>query len=167
MFAAFLVITQARSLPKRTVAKPEPEHIDAHPKYEFKYEVHNSHTGDQKFQKEARDGDKVDGEYSLIQPDGQRRIVSYNANDKYGFQAEVKYEYEKPVEKSTTTTVAPETTTKEDKKEKTTEAPKSKSISHPHPFYTHHVFPADTHGHHPRIYTTVIQSVFYPKDFED
>ncbi|KAK3908037.1 Cuticle protein 8 [Frankliniella fusca] len=61
----------------------------AHPKYEFKYGVHDAHTGDVKSQAEHRDGDVVKGEYSLIQPDGTTRTVHYTADDHNGFNAVV------------------------------------------------------------------------------
>ncbi|XP_026276530.1 adult-specific cuticular protein ACP-20-like [Frankliniella occidentalis] len=70
----------------------EEEHIIlAHPKYEFKYGVEDSHTGDYKDQKEERDGDVVKGEYSLLQPDGRKRIVHYTASKHGGFNAIVSY----------------------------------------------------------------------------
>lgn len=77
----------------------EPEHyhheedhqVDyhSHPKYAFKYGVHDYHTGDVKSQHETRDGDVVKGQYSLVQPDGSIRTVDYTADDKNGFQAVV------------------------------------------------------------------------------
>ncbi|KAK3908081.1 Adult-specific cuticular protein ACP-20 [Frankliniella fusca] len=70
----------------------EEEHIIlAHPKYEFKYGVEDSHTGDYKDQKEERDGDVVKGEYSLLQPDGRKRIVHYTSSKHGGFNAIVSY----------------------------------------------------------------------------
>ncbi|XP_026276535.1 cuticle protein 8-like [Frankliniella occidentalis] len=63
----------------------------AHPKYAFKYGVHDAHTGDVKDQSEHRDGDVVKGEYSLIQPDGTKRTVHYTADPHNGFNAVVSY----------------------------------------------------------------------------
>nr|CAD7603172.1 unnamed protein product [Timema genevievae] len=57
---------------------------EAHPKYEFGYEVTDHHTGDSHYQKESRDGDKVVGEYALKEPGGNVRTVKYVA-DKHGF----------------------------------------------------------------------------------
>ncbi|XP_034239919.1 adult-specific cuticular protein ACP-20-like [Thrips palmi] len=72
--------------------KHEEEHIIlAHPKYEYKYGVEDSHTGDYKDAKEERDGDVVKGEYSLLQPDGRKRIVHYTASKHGGFNAIVSY----------------------------------------------------------------------------
>ncbi|KAJ9591076.1 hypothetical protein L9F63_002357, partial [Diploptera punctata] len=59
----------------------------AYPKYNFDYAVHDPHTGDQKSQWEARDGDVVKGQYSLVEPDGTIRTVDYTADDHNGFNA--------------------------------------------------------------------------------
>ena len=69
----------------------EDEHVDyhAHPKYDYSYSVSDPHTGDHKTQHEARDGDVVKGEYSLLQPDGSFRKVTYTADDHNGFNAVV------------------------------------------------------------------------------
>lgn len=48
------------------------------------------HTGDLKSQWEQRDGDKVRGSYSLLEPDGSIRTVDYTADDLHGFNAVVK-----------------------------------------------------------------------------
>ncbi|KAF6211615.1 hypothetical protein GE061_012128 [Apolygus lucorum] len=66
----------------------EDEH--SHPSYVFKYGVKDLHTGDIKHQWEEREGDKVKGEYSLVEADGSVRTVSYTADDHNGFNAEVK-----------------------------------------------------------------------------
>nr|XP_026485944.1 cuticle protein 19-like [Vanessa tameamea] len=65
------------------------EHVDyhAHPKYDYSYSVSDPHTGDHKEQHEVRDGDIVKGEYSLLQPDGSFRKVTYTADDHNGFNA--------------------------------------------------------------------------------
>lgn len=43
--------------------------------------------GDNKAQEETRNGDVVQGSYSLIEPDGSRRVVSYAADPVNGFNA--------------------------------------------------------------------------------
>ncbi|KAJ8929214.1 hypothetical protein NQ314_018093 [Rhamnusium bicolor] len=58
-------------------------------RYEFKYGVQDAHTGDQKQQSEAREGDTVRGEYSLAEPDGTIRVVKYTADPHNGFNAVV------------------------------------------------------------------------------
>lgn len=49
------------------------------------------HTGDVKHQWEKKDGHKVTGHYSLVEPDGSVRIVDYTADEKSGFNAVVKH----------------------------------------------------------------------------
>lgn len=70
-------------------------------KYDFNYGVNDEYTGDVKSQTETRDGDVVRGSYSVIDPDGFRRTVTYTADDKHGFQAIVNRErlenYQPPV----------------------------------------------------------------------
>lgn len=44
-------------------------------------------TRDNKAQWEERDGDKVNGAYSLLEPDGNLRVVEYTADDISGFSA--------------------------------------------------------------------------------
>ncbi|XP_054270135.1 cuticle protein 7-like [Macrosteles quadrilineatus] len=68
-------------------AAPEP--YDPHPQYNFEYAVHDAHTGDVKSQHESRDGDVVHGSYSLVEPDGSKRIVDYTADPHNGFNAVV------------------------------------------------------------------------------
>ncbi|XP_041971413.1 larval cuticle protein A1A-like [Aricia agestis] len=61
----------------------------AHPKYSFDYSVKDPHTGDNKDHWETRDGDKVKGSYTLLETDGTKRVVEYEADDKNGFNAVV------------------------------------------------------------------------------
>ncbi|KAM3962326.1 uncharacterized protein ACR2FA_003557 [Aphomia sociella] len=67
----------------------EDHYVDeyAHPKYGYSYSVEDPHTGDHKSQHETRDGDVVKGEYSLLQPDGSFRKVTYTADHHNGFNA--------------------------------------------------------------------------------
>ncbi|KAM7351061.1 larval cuticle protein A2B [Cochliomyia hominivorax] len=62
------------------------------PHYEFQYAVHDTHTGDIKDQFEHRRGEYVTGRYSLVEPDGQRRIVDYSSDPLLGFSAQVRRE---------------------------------------------------------------------------
>ncbi|KAG8248589.1 hypothetical protein J6590_036947 [Homalodisca vitripennis] len=68
---------------------PAPEPYDPHPQYNYEYSVHDAHTGDVKSQAESRDGDVVHGSYSLVEPDGTRRVVDYTADPHNGFNAVV------------------------------------------------------------------------------
>ncbi|PSN33405.1 Cuticle protein 19 [Blattella germanica] len=65
------------------------EEHHAHPKYEFKYGVKDTHTHDIKEQSEKRDGHKVEGHYMLVEPDGTIRTVHYTADKHIGFHAHV------------------------------------------------------------------------------
>ena len=62
---------------------------DPHPKYAYNYGVNDPSTGDVKEQSEARDGDVVKGQYSLVEPDGSVRTVQYTADPVNGFNAVV------------------------------------------------------------------------------
>lgn len=62
------------------------------PRYNFAYDVSDAHTGDIKSQTETRDGDFVRGQYTLVEPDGTRRIVDYTADEHNGFNAVVSKE---------------------------------------------------------------------------
>lgn len=65
------------------------EFDDTYPQYQFAYNVQDGLTGDSKTQEETRDGDIVKGSYSLIEPDGSRRVVNYYADPINGFNAVV------------------------------------------------------------------------------
>lgn len=62
---------------------------DENPRYAYEYSVDDSYTGDKKSQKEERDGEVVKGEYSLVEPDGSVRTVTYYADWDNGFFANV------------------------------------------------------------------------------
>ncbi|XP_020282730.1 larval cuticle protein A2B-like [Pseudomyrmex gracilis] len=98
-FAALLAVARAGIIgpgaaavavaqqPAATVIRTE--NLDAHPRYSFGYSVADGLTGDNKAQEETRNGDVVQGSYSLIEPDGSRRVVSYAADPINGFNAVV------------------------------------------------------------------------------
>lgn len=68
------------------------DNFDSHPRYEFGYEVRDRTTGDFKAHRESRDGDFVRGQYSMVEPDGSRRIVDYTSDGENGFNANVRKE---------------------------------------------------------------------------
>jgi len=76
-----------RAAPVAVAARQEP--YDPHPQYQFGYSVADSLTGDQHSQTESRDGDVVQGQYSLVEPDGAIRTVTYTADAINGFNAVV------------------------------------------------------------------------------
>ncbi|XP_045518077.1 larval cuticle protein A2B-like [Pieris brassicae] len=62
---------------------------DPNPQYSYAYDIQDALTGDSKSQHETRSGDVVQGAYSLVEPDGTRRIVEYTADPHNGFNAVV------------------------------------------------------------------------------
>lgn len=68
------------------------EEFDPLPQYRFGYNVTDALTGDYKSQEEQRNGDLVQGSYSLVDPDGTRRTVDYSADAVNGFNAVVRKE---------------------------------------------------------------------------
>lgn len=75
-----------------TVPLAKLEEFDPAPQYSFAYDVQDAVTGDSKAQYETRNGDIVQGSYSLIEADGTRRIVEYTADPINGFNAVVSRE---------------------------------------------------------------------------
>ena len=68
------------------------ETVDLHPQYSFGYSINDAVTGDSKTRQETRDGDVVTGSYSVADPDGRIRTVTYTADSVHGFQAKVTYD---------------------------------------------------------------------------
>ena len=62
---------------------------DPNPQYSYSYGVQDALTGDSKSQTETRQGDIVQGQYSLIDSDGTKRTVDYSADPVNGFNAVV------------------------------------------------------------------------------
>ncbi|CAD7004609.1 unnamed protein product [Ceratitis capitata] len=61
----------------------------AKPAYEFAYGVEDAQARLLQNRQETRDGDAVRGSYSVVDPDGNLRVVKYTADHVNGFQAEV------------------------------------------------------------------------------
>ncbi|XP_058455782.1 cuticle protein-like [Malaya genurostris] len=78
----------AAPVAKTIVAAPAEEY-DPNPQYSFSYGISDSLTGDQKSQQESRNGDVVQGSYSVVDPDGTKRTVDYTADPHNGFNAVV------------------------------------------------------------------------------
>lgn len=77
----------APALAVAKVALPEP--YDPNPQYSFSYGVTDQHTGDSKQQEETLVDGVVHGSYSLAEPDGTIRKVTYTADKVNGFNAVV------------------------------------------------------------------------------
>merc|ERR1711971_445945 len=70
------------------------ETVNLHPQYSFGYSINDVNAGDSKTRQETRDGDVVTGSYSVADPDGRIRTVTYTADSVHGFQAKVTYDGE-------------------------------------------------------------------------
>ncbi|CAG9568004.1 unnamed protein product [Danaus chrysippus] len=76
-----------------SVVAPVPvARVEPFPQYSYGYNVQDSLTGDYKGHQEQRNGDVVTGSYSVVEPDGTRRIVDYAADSINGFNAVVRRE---------------------------------------------------------------------------
>ncbi|KAG7295342.1 hypothetical protein JYU34_022358 [Plutella xylostella] len=62
--------------------------------YEFGYSVKDAQSGNDYGRQETSDGNTVRGEYRVQLPDGRTQIVTYHADWKTGFHADVRYEGE-------------------------------------------------------------------------
>ncbi|CAH1391264.1 unnamed protein product [Nezara viridula] len=62
---------------------------DPNPQYSYSYSSNDPVTGDNHGQSETRQGDVVQGSYSLTEADGSIRTVQYTADPVHGFNAEV------------------------------------------------------------------------------
>lgn len=65
------------------------ETIDPNPAYSFSYGVADPSTGDHKDAAETLQNGVVHGSYSLVEPDGHVRKVTYTADKVNGFNAVV------------------------------------------------------------------------------
>ncbi|CAG4936791.1 unnamed protein product [Colias eurytheme] len=77
---------QYRPQPQR---EERPEDFDANPSYQFGFDVNDDQFTNYQNRKEQRDGDVIKGSYSVVDSDGFIRTVTYTADPKEGFKAEV------------------------------------------------------------------------------
>uniref|UniRef100_A0A8W7NXN1 Uncharacterized protein n=1 Tax=Anopheles atroparvus TaxID=41427 RepID=A0A8W7NXN1_ANOAO len=78
--------------PAVVAAAPILKHVEAYdpnPHYSFSYGVSDPHTGDSKHAEETLANGVVHGSYSLTEPDGTIRKVTYTADKIHGFNAVV------------------------------------------------------------------------------
>ncbi|BFF89645.1 larval cuticle protein A2B [Drosophila madeirensis] len=94
LIAACIAVASAGLIPAAAplAAVAQVEEYDPHPQYTYGYDVKDAISGDSKTQVESRDGDVVQGQYSLNDADGYRRIVDYTADPINGFNAVVRRE---------------------------------------------------------------------------
>jgi hypothetical protein len=77
------------SLVAQDTADPQ---YDPNPQYRYSYSVSVPDTGDTKSHEESRNGDSVQGSYSVVESDGSIRRVDYSADAVNGFNAVVQRE---------------------------------------------------------------------------
>lgn len=75
------------------------EPVDPNPAYSFSYGVADPSTGDHKDAAETLQNGVVHGSYSLVEPDGHVRRVTYTADNVNGFNAVVERDGGAPVAK--------------------------------------------------------------------
>ncbi|XP_076236663.1 uncharacterized protein LOC143180662 isoform X2 [Calliopsis andreniformis] len=68
------------------------DYVDQPMSYEFGYAVKDQATGNDFGRRETSDGETVRGEYRVQLPDGRTQIVTYTADWRTGFHADVRYE---------------------------------------------------------------------------
>lgn len=64
-----------------------------HPSYQFGFDVSDDQFTNYQNRKEQRDGDSIKGSYSVVDSDGFIRTVTYTADPKEGFKAEVRFSF--------------------------------------------------------------------------
>ncbi|EFN75108.1 Pro-resilin, partial [Harpegnathos saltator] len=75
------------------LTRPVPPYFQEPAKYEFSYEVKDEQSGSDYGHTETRDGDRAQGEFNVLLPDGRKQIVEYEA-DQDGFKPQIRYEGE-------------------------------------------------------------------------
>merc|ERR1712106_1008502 len=74
------------------VVEPVDTVVAIDPNYNFGYSITDAVTGDSKNRQETRDGNTVTGSYSVADPDGRIRTVTYEVRPGTGFVAHVTYD---------------------------------------------------------------------------
>lgn len=83
------LILKSSPLPTARPIVVKEESYDPNPGYRYSYAVSDPSTGDNKSAQETLENGVVSGSYSLSEPDGTIRKVTYRADDINGFQATV------------------------------------------------------------------------------
>ncbi|XP_045462235.1 UPF0746 protein DDB_G0281095 [Harmonia axyridis] len=74
---------------QQAVEKEEEEEYDPNPSYQFGFDVKDDLNTNYQNRKEQKEGNKITGSYSVVDSDGFIRTVTYTADPKEGFKAEV------------------------------------------------------------------------------
>ncbi len=69
----------------------EEEPVNLNPSYSYAYSVADETSGDSKTKEETMSNGAISGSYSVADPDGRLRLVTYTADKENGFQATVTY----------------------------------------------------------------------------
>ncbi|XP_022188439.1 cuticle protein [Nilaparvata lugens] len=69
--------------------KQPADDYDPNPQYQFSFDIKDDESTNYHNRKETRDGDKISGSYSVVDSDGFIRTVTYTADPKEGFKADV------------------------------------------------------------------------------
>ncbi|XP_050714677.1 uncharacterized protein LOC126997551 isoform X2 [Eriocheir sinensis] len=80
------------SKPSATQQQAQQERTDPRLSFNYRYRVEAPDTGDEKSHQEALQDGVLVGAYSLVQPDGTLRTVTYSADDTSGFKADVQFQ---------------------------------------------------------------------------
>lgn len=80
----------AQTFGYNNIIGPYTNPYNGYPSYAFQYGVSDPYTGDSKEHHETRQGDVVQGSYSLVEADGSVRTVDYHADPVGGFNAIVR-----------------------------------------------------------------------------
>ncbi|XP_073992294.1 cuticular protein 66D [Rhodnius prolixus] len=67
----------------------DPEDYDPNPHYQFGFDIKDDEFTNYQGRKEQREGDKISGQYSVVDSDGYIRTVTYTADPLGGFKADV------------------------------------------------------------------------------
>ncbi|CAH0407578.1 unnamed protein product [Chilo suppressalis] len=80
---------QYQQQPQQQQVREPQEDYDPNPSYQFGFDVNDDQYTNYQNRKEQRDGDVIKGSYSVVDSDGFIRTVTYTADPKEGFKAEV------------------------------------------------------------------------------
>lgn len=67
--------------------------LQSNPSYKFGFDVNDDLYTNYQNRKEQREGNKITGSYSVVDSDGFIRTVTYTADPKEGFKAQVSFYY--------------------------------------------------------------------------
>ncbi|CAH0545636.1 unnamed protein product [Brassicogethes aeneus] len=87
--AQYRHLYRQQELQEQEQERENPEEYDHNPSYQFGFDVKDDLYTNYQNRKEQREGNKITGSYSVVDSDGFVRTVTYTADPKEGFKAEV------------------------------------------------------------------------------